>query len=180
MIILMIIGAVLLRLVPHVPNFAPITAIAIFSGANISKRSAILVPMLSLLISDYLLLYINPFSSELIDFSRIYPVTVLLHSTSLYVYVSFMISSLIGLSIRKHQSWALFASIIASIQFFLITNYGVWAGGMYERGLGGLTESYLMGLPFFKWTLLGDLFYTTIFFRIYELARRANRAKLVF
>lgn len=46
---------------------------------------------------------------------------------------------------------------------------------MYERGLNGLIESYAMGLPFFRWTLLGDLFYTVVFFGTYELAIRVNK-----
>lgn len=174
MIILMITGAVLLRLVPHMPNFAPITAIALFGGANLGKRFSILVPLLAMAISDYLLLYINPFSGP--DFSHIYPITAMFHTTTFYVWGSFAISSLIGIWLQKHKkSQAIIAaSLLASLQFFLITNFGVWAEGMYGRGLDGLMQSYIMGLPFFRWTLLGDLFYTIMFFGTYELALRSK------
>jgi hypothetical protein len=38
-----------------------------------------------------------------------------------------------------------------------------------------------MGLPFFQWTLLGDVFYTGVFFGTYEMAMKmANRSKLAF
>lgn len=181
MTILMIIGAVLLRLVPHMPNFAPITALALFGGVYLNKRYVILFPFIVMLISDYLLLYIDPFTGA--DFSHIYPITSMFHSTTTYVYGSFLISSLIGIWLRKHKNpgFILLGSLIASLQFFLITNFGVWSGGMYSRGLDGLLQSYLMGLPFFKWTLLGDLFYTTMFMGTFEIAKRAStKDKLVF
>ena len=172
----MIIGTVLLRLVPHAPNFAPISAIALFGGGYLNKKYALLVPLLIMLISDYLLLYINPFSSQFLDLSYIYPPSALLHKTTLYVYGSFLISGLIGiwLSSRKKPKYILSASLLASFQFFIITNFGVWAEGMYSRGTDGLLQSYMMGLPFLKWTILGDLFYTTMFFGSCELALKSK------
>src|SRR3989344_3775418 len=103
MTILMIIGAVLLRLVPHMPNFAPITAIALFGGANLSKRSALLMPLIAMAVSDYLLLYINPFRSQIVDISHFYPIKAMVHSTTLYVYGSFLLSGLIGIWLQNHK-----------------------------------------------------------------------------
>lgn len=180
--IVMILGGILLRLTPHIPNFAPISAVALFGGANLNKRFAILVPLLAVVISDYLLLYVSPFGNPIVDFSHLKPVTDMFHTTTLYVWGSFLISALLGIWLKNHRkpSNIIGATFLASVQFFLITNFGVWAGGMYNRDLDGLLESYLMGLPFFKWTLLGDLFYTGAFFGIYELAvglaRRLNLA----
>lgn len=175
--VLIIFGAVILRLVPHMPNFAPITALGLFGGAYLSKRFAIIIPLAAMIISDYLLLYISPYN---IDFSKIQPVSAMFHTTTLYVWVSFIVSSLIGIYLRKHRrpKYILGACLVASLQFFLITNFGVWAGGMYSRGLDGLLESYLMGLPFYQWTVLGDLFYTGIFFGAYALASNPNSQKL--
>jgi hypothetical protein len=61
------------------------------------------------------------------------------------------------------------------LQFFLITNAAVWIGGAYDRGIDGLWQSYVAGLPFYRGTLLGDLFYTAAFFGLYELVRRPRR-----
>ena len=170
--ILMIIGGVLLRLTPHMPNFAPIAATALFGGAYLSKRFALLVPLVAMAISDYLLLYIHPFQSPMVDFGHVYPITALFHATTVYVWGSFVVSGLIGMWLKKHKKpvFILSACLLGSIQFFLITNLGVWAGGMYSRGIDGLLQSYLMGLPFFRWTVLGDLFYTGVFFGAYEFA----------
>jgi hypothetical protein len=52
-------------------------------------------------------------------------------------------------------------TLSASIIFFIITNYAVWAfGTMYPHTVNGLFQSYMMALPFFKNSVLGDMFYT--------------------
>lgn len=180
--IAMIIGGILLRLVPHIPNFAPITATALFGGIYLNKRFAIFVPLLAMVVSDYLLLYVNPYRYPFFDFSNVYPIQEMFHSTTLYVWGSFIISGLIGiwLRTRRKPTYIIGATFMASLQFFLITNFGVWAGGMYSRGLDGLLQSYLMGLPFFQWTILGDLFYTGTLVGIYELAVKIYQSSLVY
>lgn len=182
LVILMIIGSILLRLVPHIPNFAPITATALFGGAYLNKRVAIFVPLLAMIVSDYLLLYVNPYRYLFFDFSKVYLIEAMFHSTTLYVWGSFIISGLIGvwLKTRKKPKYIIGATFVASLQFFLITNFGVWTGGMYSRGLDGLIQSYIMGLPFFKWTILGDFFYTGTFFITYELAIKLTNKSLAF
>lgn len=178
----MIIGSVLLRLVPHMPNFAPVTGIGLFGGAYLNKKIAILLPLTVMVISDYLLLYISPFTMSA-DFSRVYPITALFRADTAFVWGSFLISSLIGLWLRNHKKPALVvgATLLASVQFFLITNFGVWVVGAYSRGLDGLIQSYIMGLPFLKGTILGDLVYTSAFFGVYEFSQRVVRnTRLVF
>lgn len=177
LVLFLVAAAAFLRLVPHVPNFAPITATALFGGAYLSKRFAILVPLTAMALSDYLILYTNPFGYgglPSFDFSHIYPLSAMFHTTTAYVWGSFIIAGLVGMYLRNHKKagYIVGASFLASLQFFLITNFGVWAGGMYSRGLEGLIQSYIMGLPFFRYTLLGDMFYTVMFFGIYEVTSK--------
>lgn len=174
--ILIIISGVLFRLIPHMPNFAPLAASGIFAGAFLKKRYALIVPLASVILSDYLLLYFHPFGEKLFNFSTIYPVSAMFHSTTAYVWVSLTISGLIGvwLKNRKKTRNIVIASLLASIQFYLITNFGVWASGMYARGVDGLLTSYIMGIPFFQWTIIGDLFFTAVFFVGHSLAERSN------
>ena len=171
LVIFFIISAILLRLLPHVPNFAPITAIALFGGAYLSRRVALILPLGIMILSDYLLLY---WTGSGFNFQKIYSPASLLHDTSLFVWGSFFISSLIGIYLHKRKSVLNvgFASIIASLQFFIVTNFGVWAAStMYPHTAAGLMQSYIMGIPFFRATILGDLFYTGAFFGSYELVR---------
>lgn len=143
--------AVVLRLLPHPPNFAPIAAIALFGGTYLDKKYALMVPLLVMLISDFFLG---------------------LHQTMAFVYGSFLLIGLIGLWLKKHKNLKkiLLATISSSILFFIITNFGVWlVWDFYPKNLTGLLQSYFLALPFFRNTLLGDLFYTGLFFGSYEL-----------
>ena len=171
-----ILGGIALRLVPHLPNFSSISATALFAGTRLPRRYAFVLPLVIAIISDYLLLYISPFSSPVLDLSGIKPVSAMFHATTLYVWGSFLLSGIIGLWLRRHfkASNLVLASLFASLQFFLITNFGVWAAGAYSRGLDGLITSYAMGLPFLRWTILGDLFYSSVFFSIHALANRIS------
>jgi len=61
-------------------------------------------------------------------------------------------------------------SLAGSTLFFIITNLGVWMNSsMYEKNIHGLLKAYGMGLPFFRNTLIGDLFYNATFFVGYIL-----------
>ena len=178
--IIMIVGGIFLRLLPHLPNFSSLSATALFAGAYMKQRYAIILSLLAIAISDYLLLYVNPYGSPVINLSQIQPVRAMFHSTTLYVWGSLVVSGVIGLWLRRHTkaSNIVLAALATSLQFYLITNLGVWAGGMYSRDAHGLFMSYVMGLPFLRWTLLGDLFYTTVFFGSYALANRAKNCAL--
>ena len=162
--------AVLIRLFPHPANFAPIAAMALFGGTYLNKKYSIAIVFGTLILSDYLLLYVNPFSSQFLHLSKLYSPTAMLHSTTIFVYGSFLLVALIGIWLKSHKSFKniLTACLSSSILFFLVTNFGVWAQGMYARDITGLWESYVMGIPFFKNTVLGDLFYVGLFFGSFE------------
>ena len=153
---MLIIGlAVAARLLPHPPNFAPIAAMALFGGAYLSPRYAILVPLLALFLGD---LFIGLYSPLVM----------------ISVYGSFVLTGALGIWLKKRKNPrnVVLATVGASLLFFLITNLAVWAAGAYARDFSGLVQSYVMGLPFLKNTLAGDLFYTISFFGGYELAIR--------
>lgn len=148
--IILIVAIVLVRLLPHLPNFTPVAASAMFAGTYLKRKWALIVPVAGMLISDLFL-----------------PT----HDTFLYVYGAIAISSVIGIYLSKHRTAEniILGSLLGSILFFLITNAGVWAQGYYGYNLSGLIQSYVMGIPFFRWTVSGDLFYTSIFFSSYSL-----------
>lgn len=146
--------AAAVRLIPHPPNFAPIAAMALFGGAYFSKKSfAFAVPLAAMFLTD-----------AIIGF----------HSSMWIVYVSFAVIVLIGMVLLKKVSVknVIAASVTASLSFFIITNFGVWAfGTMYPKNIAGLIECYIAAIPFIQNTLIGDLFYSGIMFGIYEFAK---------
>lgn len=151
---LIVIGAAS-RLIPHLPNFTPITALALFSAARLRKRDAFLIPLGSMFLSDLILShgYYGP--------------------TQFYVYGSFVLIGFLGLCLRRRHSYFLIStsSFAASFLFFVLTNFGVWASptSWYPRTIYGLVECYLAAIPFFRNTLMGDLFYTLVFFGAFEI-----------
>jgi uncharacterized membrane protein len=147
---LIIIFAVGIRLLPHPPNMVPIAAMALFGGVYLNKKYSLVIPLVAMFISDIFLGF---------------------HSTMPYVYGSFVLTGFIGIWLKKHKTTKniFCSSLIASILFFVITNFGVWVEGWYPRSLSGLIECYVMGIPFFKNTVFGDLFYSGLFFGAYEL-----------
>jgi hypothetical protein len=174
---LLVAVGVVARLVPHIPNFAPVTATALFCGVYMNRRLSLIAPALIMVLGDYALLYINPYGST--SFDHLYAPWLLWHSALPYVYASFAISALVGWYAKSHRSGGIvvLAALICSVQFFLITNAGVWLEGAYARGLDGLWQSYVAAIPFFRGTALGDLFYTCVFFGLAEFATGALQAR---
>tara|TARA_B100000900_G_scaffold23721_1_gene18482 strand:+ start:2284 stop:2775 length:492 start_codon:yes stop_codon:yes gene_type:complete len=128
--------AVVIRLIPHPPNFTPITALALFGSTTFrNKWFGLLLPIIAMGISD---LYLG------------------FYSISIWVYSSFFLISLLGLYWKKIQVKNVF---ISSLIFFIITNFGVWLGG-YPKTIEGFLLCYTMAIPFFLNSILGDFFFS--------------------
>ena len=73
--------------------------------------------------------------------------------------------------------------MLGSLQFFLLTNLGVWLvgdGHLYPRTPAGLMACYVAALPFFGRTLAADLGYATVLFGLHAwLSRRVFPAERV-
>lgn len=141
---------VVARIIPHVPNVAPVTAVAILLGARLNKRYAVAVPLIAMLISDALVGWYD---------WRLMTV----------VYGSFAVIATFGHAIRNHKTpWTILGtSIASSVFFFLTTNVAVWAlSDWYPNTVAGLLACYSFALPFFRYSLVGDIFYTSILFTI--------------
>ena len=103
------------------------------------------------------------------------------HDTMIFVYGSFVFTVIIGsLLIKKYSSIkAVSAVFVSSILFYLITNFGVWlVGDLYPKTAQGLMQAYILAIPFFKNSLLGDFVYTLCFFKGYQLLGSLNLDKL--
>jgi len=166
-IIALILFASFSRIIPHIPNFTPIGAMALFGGAYLTNKShAFLIPVLSLWFSD---LIINNFIfSYYTDFIFFYP-------GFLWQYLSFVIITFIGYFILKKINYknVFFTTIVSSLIFFLITNFGVWISGyMYPKNIDGLIMCYIAALPFYKGTILGFIFYSSFLFGAFESFKR--------
>src|SRR5260370_351387 len=97
------------------------------------------------------------------------------HNLMFVVYASFLVNVAIGLWLRDRRTVArvTLATFLGAIQFFIVTNFAVWAlGNFYPRTVAGLATCYVAGVPFFWNTLAGDAFYAALLFGDYALAER--------
>jgi hypothetical protein len=152
----LLVAGVIARLVPHPANFTPVGTIMLF-GAFYFSRSKVgwLVFLPILLVSDALLGFYD-------------------WRLMLVVYGSFLVMALWGVGLRKNYSYrgALTRVIGGSFSFFATTNFAVWAlSSWYPHTLAGLLTCYEFGLPFFRATLAGDIFFGAAIFGAYSLAR---------
>lgn len=151
--ILMVIATVISRILPHPPNFTPILAVSLFSGAYLTDRKlALVVPILAMFVSD---LYLG--------FHDLMPV----------VYGFMVLSVLFGKQIGTSVSKSFGYTFVGSVLFFVVTNVAVWAtSGMYTLDLVGLRHCFVMAIPFFQNSILGDLVYSGILFGTMALLNR--------
>jgi hypothetical protein len=167
-----ILVAALSRMIPHPYNFAPMGAMAIFGAAYFSdKRFSFLVPLVAMFISDLLV--------NNILYSGFYGGFTLFTPGFYWMYGAIALIVVAGLFIMKkvNTSRIIAGSLGASVIFFLITNFGVWVGSpMYPQGLEGLFMSYAAGVPFFHYTVLGDLFYSGVMFGAFEYVKSQKPA----
>jgi hypothetical protein len=174
-LIAMVVLAALSRLFPIHNNFTPVAALALFSGAFLSRRLAFVVPVMAMLMADVLMGIKNsdPIYMEYLTKGQFFP-----------VYIAMLLTAVIGFGLNNKLTFTnvLTRSVGASLLFFLLTNFGYWyqEGSLYPHTLSGLMTSYSMGIPFYKWTLVGDLFYTSVMFGAFYLLtyRKAVPAKI--
>ena len=180
-----IILAIVARFIPHMPNFAPITALAIFSAANMGWKKSALLVLTVRFISD---IFLGFFAWPMM----------------LAVYASHLVGILFGLWIKNSpdaipsasegslkletadtgfltqmhsfgmasKKWLkiLGSSLTAAVLFFLVTNFA-FLYPTYSHNLSGIISAYINGLPFFRGTALGDLSYTLALFGSYEFVK---------
>jgi hypothetical protein len=168
--------AALTRLLPHPPNFSPVEAIALFGGAFFaSKHWAVIVPLLAMLVADVALgaLHGASYASYLGGY------------TFWSVYACIAVSVVLGFGLRGRVSGerVIGYSLAGSVLFFVATNFAVWLfDPMYPKTAAGLGACYVAGIPFFRWTVLGTMFYSALLFGGFALLRHrvpALRAQTV-
>jgi hypothetical protein len=182
LIFALIVLAAALRLAPHPWNFTPVGAIALFSGAMVrDRRLAFLFPLLVMFATD-----------AFIGFHKLSPLVYASFLLSVLIGRA-VVGSRFGLASgtkgasspaqQESQPEAppatkeralpriAAATFLGALQFFLITNFGVWAFlGTYPPTATGLAACYLAGIPFFWNTLAGDAIYATLLFAGFVLA----------
>jgi hypothetical protein len=160
---------VVARLLPHPPNFSPVGSASLFSGARLNGWKAYLIPLAIMVITDPILAlryHVSPYTSY-----------------QVFIYLSFMLSVAIGrfLGPSERVPRIALASLINSTQFFLISNFAVWycqgpvAGSAeFAHTAAGLAACFVVAIPFFAYTAVGDLFFAGAIFGLYAWLTRTH------
>jgi hypothetical protein len=158
--------AVALEVLPYPFNFAAIGAALLFFGAFVERRRQWGIALAAAVTADLVLtrfVYALPFQWDILATFAWYAAILWLGS------------------LLRHNAGALRvggAALTASVSFFLVSNFAVWAfTGLYPKTLAGLMTSYTLAIPFFRSTLAGDLFFTAAFFATAALMQGFARAQ---
>ena len=156
-----VLAGAILRFLPHPDNFTPVTALALFSGAFLSRRLSVAVPLLIMMITDFFIGF---------------------HSVIWFTWGSFVLTVFLGRRVSDDAGeWRRVApaSLSGSLLFFVVTNFGHFVmTNSYPHTWQGFWMCYTFAVPFFRNTLLGDLFYTTILFGLFVGVRQGLRRQL--
>ena len=156
-------------LLPDLPNFAPVTAVAVCGAFLLPGAVGWILPLGTLIISDFLLALVLGYPA--------------ISSAQLFAWGTIL--ALVGLSrliaSKGFSPMRYFGSVLGGgVFFYLITNTASWlANPAYPRGLGGLWMSLTTGLPgfpptwiFFRNSLVTDLLFAGLLLAVWALASR--------
>ncbi len=154
------------RFLPHPPNVACIGALGLFAGCFLSGRRAYLVPVAALFCGDLIGQVLGVTGKGFYN-----PLVMAM------VYSGVLLTVPVGRWISRNQSKLRLpaGSLAASTIFFVTSNFGVWLGGWYSMTFGGLVLCYANAIPFFGYTIAGDLFFSVLLFSAWGYSRSGIR-----
>ncbi|MCA9212500.1 MAG: hypothetical protein KDB27_05520 [Planctomycetales bacterium] len=169
-VVLVLIAVVARLWFRDIPNFAPVAAVALFAGYVF--RSGVLattVPLTILLITDQIIGGYEP----MVMFA---------------VYGSLTAPVLLRPMLRRHLrldgsrspvgevSALVVCALCASVLFFGVTNLAVWAT-WYKAQPDMLVPCFIQAVPFFRFTMFGDLCFASILFGGYAFVAHTVRQR---
>ena len=134
------------RFIPHPPNFTSLITLSFYIPALLGTR---FIPalILSFAVTDLIIGF---------------------HSTLLFTWGSVLLISFLHTYFSRGITKRISGALLGALLFFVVTNFGVWSGGMYGYSMNGLIMCYTMAIPFFAYSLISTVFFSTIIEIIYK------------
>ena len=139
------------RLIPHPPNFTSLIAISFYIPAIFGYRYIVPI-ILCFAITDLIIGF---------------------HSVILFTWGSVILIGLISRYFNKSIIYRVSGAFIGSVIFFVISNFGVWLGGLYGYDLSGFISCYILALPFFGYSVLSTLIFSVAIETIYKFYQKS-------
>jgi len=137
------------RFIPHPPNFTSLIALSFYVPAIFGSRYMPVV-LLSFVFTDLVIGF---------------------HNTLLFTWGSVIFIGIFSRYFTKSILTRISGALTGALIFFIITNFGVWVSGMYQANLNGLIESYVMGLPFFGYSLVSTFIFGSLIETVYKFTK---------
>jgi len=161
---LFVLLAIASRFLPHPDGwvqFTPLGAALLYFGARV-PRKRMWIPLAALIAADVYMTkvtYAYPLKADH------------LVTWAWYAGVILLGGAVLGKQISPLRVVA--GSLTASIAFFVVSNFAVWAvWNMYPRTLSGLVTAYVAAIPFFRNQALADLLVASVLFAVVVLVER--------
>jgi hypothetical protein len=148
------------RWVIDTPNFQPVMAVALLGGFLFSQRwMGITVVVCAMLVSDWMIGFYE------------WPLAVVVYSGLALPVLFGPMLRLLPFNPLRLTGNSVIVSVAMAFLFFLSTSLATWCWtNWYPHDWQGLATCLALGLPFLKWTLLGNVVFTTLLFGTYGLA----------
>ena len=143
------------RFITVIPNFTPLISLILFIPLVLKdKRLAMTLIVIAQLLSDFFIGF---------------------YDTMIFVYGTYLLIALlafkymIGINFYKVLS----SSVVASIIFYITTNFGVWyAMDLYPATTSGLISCYIASIPFLKSMTLSTVIFSTTLFVLFKVVKK--------
>ena len=133
------------RFIPHPPNFTSLIALSFYVPALFGKNYIPAV-ILSFAITDIFIGY---------------------HTGTHWTWGSVLVIGLISSLFKESLKKRILGVFAGAIIFFIFTNFGVWASGLYDYTINGLVECYILAIPFFTNSLIATLIFSVFIEIVY-------------
>ncbi len=143
------------RFIPHPPNFTSLIALG-FYVPLIFGLKFIFIVVASYFITDLIIGF---------------------HSTLFFTWGSVVLIGLLSNYFYKNIYYRVAGALTGAMIFFIVTNFGVWINGSYGYSFNGLIMCYIVAIPFFTYTIISTVFYSTIFEMLIYLKNKLKLAK---
>jgi hypothetical protein len=135
------------RFIPHPPNFTSLLALSFYIPALLGIRYLPAL-IISFAITDLFLGF---------------------HSTTLFTWGAVIFIGLLSKHFIKNIISRISGALIGACIFFIVTNFGVWSIGSYGYTMNGLLICYILAIPFFAYSLISTLIFSSIIEAAYKI-----------
>ena len=135
------------RFIPHPPNFTSLLALSFYVPVILGIRY-LPVLLISFVITDLVIGY---------------------HLGTHWTWGSVLLIGLISQYFSKNLIWRLSGALLGAFIFFIVTNFGVWASGMYGYTFQGLLNCFVLAIPFFAYTAISTFLFSALIEIFYQL-----------